>query len=88
MLLASLQGGTLRDAAQAHPVVYNKVGGEVFKENLWVCSLFSRQVTVWIQAHQPRSALRLNGARSKRAACPDLAELHSGRGAVQYVSQV
>lgn len=27
MLLALLQGGKLRGAAQAHPVFYNKVGG-------------------------------------------------------------
>lgn len=32
MLLASLQGGTLRDGAQAHPVVYNKGWGELLKK--------------------------------------------------------
>lgn len=32
MLLASLQGGMLCDAAQAHPVVYNKGWGELLKK--------------------------------------------------------
>lgn len=43
-----MQGGMLWDAAQAHPVVYDKVGLELLKKNLRVYSLFPRAVTARI----------------------------------------
>lgn len=45
---SEVQGGMLCDAAQAHPVVYDKVGLELLKKTLWVYSLFPHDATARI----------------------------------------